>query len=163
MTLPIDRLEEVAIMQNADLREQYYNARIATEEGKEVIARLFPNLSFNYAWKYDNDSYLVNQNWREAGAAISFNLFNLLSAPAQMQMARAERSTGRSAARGHPDGGVGADARCTPAVRLRGATGSTVPTPCGWLTTASTGIPPTGRKQRRKAGWNPWPTTRPPF
>ena len=89
MTLPIDRLEEVAIMQNADLREQYYNARIATEEGKKVIARLFPNLSFNYAWKYDNDSYLVNQNWREAGAAISFNLFNLLSAPAQMQMADA--------------------------------------------------------------------------
>ncbi len=89
MTLPIDRLESVAIMQNADLREQYYNARIAAEEGKKVIARMFPNLSFNYAWKYDNDSYLVNQNWREAGAAISFNLFNLLSAPAQMQMADA--------------------------------------------------------------------------
>lgn len=89
MTLPIDRLEEVAIMQNADLREQYYNARIAAEEGKKVIARLFPNLSLNFAWKYDNDSYLVNQNWREAGAAISFNLFNLLSAPAQLQMADA--------------------------------------------------------------------------
>lgn len=76
-------------MQNADLREQYYNARIAAEEGKKVIARMFPNLSLNYAWKYDNDSYLVNQNWREAGAAISFNLFNLLSAPSQMQMADA--------------------------------------------------------------------------
>ena len=89
MTLPIDRLEEVAIMQNADLREQHYNARIAAEEGKKVIFRMFPNLSLNYAWKYDNDSYLVNQNWREAGAAISFNLFNLLSLPAQMQMADA--------------------------------------------------------------------------
>ena len=89
MTLPVDRLESVAIMQNADLREQYYNARIAAEEGKKVIARMFPNLSLNYAWKYDNDSYLVNQNWREAGAAISFNLFNLLSAPSQMQMADA--------------------------------------------------------------------------
>ena len=89
MTLPVDRLESVAIMQNADLREQYYNARIAAEEGKKVIARMFPNLSLNYAWKYDNDSYLVNQNWREAGAAISFNLFNLLSAPSQIQMADA--------------------------------------------------------------------------
>ena len=89
VTLPIERLEEVAIMQNADLREQYYNARIAAEEGKKVIARMFPNLSLNFAWKYDNDSYLVNQNWREAGAAISFNLFNLLAAPAQMQMADA--------------------------------------------------------------------------
>ena len=89
MTLPIERLEEVAIMQNADLREQYYNARIAAEEGKKVIARMFPNLTLNFAWKYDNDSYLVNQTWREAGAAISFNLFNLLSAPAQMQMADA--------------------------------------------------------------------------
>ena len=89
MTLPVDRLESVAIMQNADLREQYYNARIAAKEGKKVIARMFPNLSLNYAWKYDNDSYLVNQNWREAGAAISFNLFNLLSAPSQMQMADA--------------------------------------------------------------------------
>ena len=89
MTLPIDRLEAVAIMQNADLREQYYNARIAAEEGKKVIARMFPNIILNYTWKYDNDKYLINQNWREAGAAISFNLFNLLSAPAQLQMADA--------------------------------------------------------------------------
>ena len=89
MTLPIERLEEVAIMQNADLREQYYAARIAAEEGKKAIFKMFPNISLNYTGKHDNDSYLVNNNWREAGAAISFNLFNLLSLPAQMQMADA--------------------------------------------------------------------------
>ncbi|WP_240327737.1 TolC family protein [Dechloromonas sp. HYN0024] len=89
MALPIEQLEEVAVMQNADLREHYYNSRIAAEEGKKVILRLFPSLSFSYAGKYDSDRYLIHNNWNEAGAQISFNLFNLLSAPAQSRLAEA--------------------------------------------------------------------------
>lgn len=89
MALPIEQLEEVGIFQNADLREQYYNTRIAAEESKKIILRLFPSISFNYAIKYDSDSYLLHDNWREAGVQLSFNIFNLLAAPSQLKLADA--------------------------------------------------------------------------
>lgn len=89
LRLPLDRLEQVALEQNADLREQHYNSRIAREEVRKTMARLFPNLSFNYGLKYDSDRYLVHNNWNEAGMQLSFNLFNLFTGPTQIKLAKA--------------------------------------------------------------------------
>lgn len=86
---PIDVMEEIALLANPELREQHYNARIARDESRKSLVRLFPGISLNYGLNYDTDRYLVNRNWSEAGAQISFNLFNLLSAPTQMKLARA--------------------------------------------------------------------------
>jgi len=66
-----------------------YNARIAQQETRRALLRLFPGISFNYALKNSNDSFLINQSWNEAGAQISFNLLGLLAAPAQMRLADA--------------------------------------------------------------------------
>lgn len=89
LALPLDRLEESALAYNADLREQHYNARIARDETRKTLLRLFPNVSFSYALKYDSDSYLANRNWNEAGLQVSFNLFNLMTAEAQLKLAEA--------------------------------------------------------------------------
>ncbi|MEG1116614.1 MAG: TolC family protein, partial [Janthinobacterium sp.] len=86
---PIDKMEEVALLRNPDLREGIYNARIAQQETRRTMLKLFPGLSFNYGVKHSNDDYLIHQNWNEAGAQISFNLLGLLSAPAQMRLADA--------------------------------------------------------------------------
>jgi outer membrane protein TolC len=87
ITLGISRMEEMALEQNPDLRENAYNARIAATETRKALLRLFPNLSFNYAAKHDNNSFLVNQGWNEAGARISWNVLSLLSGPSQMDAA----------------------------------------------------------------------------
>jgi outer membrane protein TolC len=87
--VPIARLEEAALMQNPDLREQHYNARIAREETRRTMVRLFPNVTFSYGLKYDSDSYLVNRHWNEAGLQMSFNLFNLMTGPTQIRLAEA--------------------------------------------------------------------------
>ncbi len=87
--LPLARLEEVALENNADLREQHYNSRIAREEVRKTMVRLFPNLSFSYGLKYDSDRYLVHNNWNEAGMQVSFNLFNLFTGPTQIRLAEA--------------------------------------------------------------------------
>lgn len=84
---PLDKLEEVALMRNPDLREGMYNARIAQQETRRALLKLFPGLSFNYGFRHSNDDFLIHQNWNEAGAQISFNLLGLLSAPAQMRLA----------------------------------------------------------------------------
>ncbi len=87
LKLPLERLEESALENNADLREQHYNGRVAREEVRKTMARLFPNLSFNYGLKYDSDRYLVYNHWNEAGVQLSFNLFNLLTGPTQIKLA----------------------------------------------------------------------------
>lgn len=84
---PVDRMEEYALLRNPDLREGIYNARIAQQETRRAMLKIFPGLSFNYGIKRSNDDYLIHQHWNEAGAQISFNLLNLLSAPAQMRLA----------------------------------------------------------------------------
>lgn len=87
--IPTAQLEEAALQQNADVREQFYNASIARQETRRTLTRLYPNLTLNYSLKYDSDSYLVNRDWREAGLQFSFNLFNLLTGPEMMKLANA--------------------------------------------------------------------------
>jgi outer membrane protein TolC len=86
---PVEQMEEFAIAQNADLKEQFYNARIARDEARKTIAKLFPSLSFNYGMKRDTDSFLVNDRWNEAGIQLSYNLLGLLSIPSQRRFAEA--------------------------------------------------------------------------
>lgn len=87
--VPVEKLEEVALQNNADLREQHYNARIARDETRRTLLRMFPNLTFNYGTKYDTDRYMLSNNWNEAGLQISFNLMNLATGETQMKLAKA--------------------------------------------------------------------------
>jgi outer membrane protein TolC len=89
LSVSIKRLEEAALIHNPDLREQHYHRRIAAEEVRKTILRMYPNLSFNYGIKYDSDSYLVNRGWNETGLQLSFNVFNLLTGPSQIKLADA--------------------------------------------------------------------------
>ena len=84
-----EEMETLALVRNPDLRESQYSARIAREETKRVLLRMFPGLSFNYALNHSTDSYLINDSWRDAGVQVSFNLLGLLSVPAQKRLADA--------------------------------------------------------------------------
>lgn len=85
----VEKMEEMVIANNAELRESFYNARVARLETRRAMLKLFPGLSFNYGANGSDDSYLIHQHWTEAGAQISFNLLGALSAPAQMRLADA--------------------------------------------------------------------------
>ncbi len=85
----VDKLEEVALQNNPDLREQHYNGRVAREETRRTLLRMFPNVTFNYGGKYDTDRYLLSNSWNEAGVQLSFNLMNIFTAGTQMKLADA--------------------------------------------------------------------------
>ncbi|MEN9763319.1 MAG: hypothetical protein RI906_3145 [Pseudomonadota bacterium] len=85
----IEQLENAVLANNPDLREAHYNSRIARDEVRRTLARLFPNVNLNWGLKYDSDSYLVNREWQEAGLQVSFNLLNLFTGPTQMKLAEA--------------------------------------------------------------------------
>lgn len=52
--MPMQQMEELAMMNNADIREQHYSSRIAVEETKRTMLKLFPNLSFNTNLRHEN-------------------------------------------------------------------------------------------------------------
>ena len=89
LALSVTEMESMAVRQNADLMEERLNVRIALIETKKTMARLFPNLSFNYGVNYDTDSFQVNNRWNEAGVQLSFNLFNIFTADMQNKLAAA--------------------------------------------------------------------------
>jgi len=84
--VPVEKMEQVALVHNADLRESVHNIRIAADEARRGLLRLFPNLTFTYGIHQSNDSYLINQNWNDAGLQLSFNLFSLLGRSAQEKL-----------------------------------------------------------------------------
>lgn len=76
-----------ALIYNADLNESVYNARIAVEETRKSLLKLIPGVTFNIGPQTTNNSYWINRNWVEGAANVSFNLWNLLSAPTAIKLA----------------------------------------------------------------------------
>jgi len=77
--IPLQTLEEKALGNNPDIRKSYYSSRIAAIDTKSAIVKLLPGIRLNYGYNYSDDEYLINQRWGEAGATVSFNLFNMFS------------------------------------------------------------------------------------
>lgn len=83
----VEDFELRAMVANADLKESIYNARIAVEETRKSLLRLFPGLTFNTGMQRSTNSYYINKDWVESSANISFNFLNLLSAPTAIKNA----------------------------------------------------------------------------
>lgn len=85
----ISLLEQQALASRPELREQDYQARIGAAETKKAMLRLLPGLEFSAGGHYDSNSFLVNQSWADYGVKVTWNLFNVLSAPAAIDVAKA--------------------------------------------------------------------------
>lgn len=92
----IDDLESTALANNAELREENYNVRIATLEARKALLKLLPGISLDYAWKRDTDNFLVNGTWTEAGAQVAANLVCLASYPQQRALGKAGERLARA-------------------------------------------------------------------
>ncbi|WP_044871587.1 TolC family protein [Pseudomonas sp. LFM046] len=92
LKVDIARLEEEALASRPELREQDYQARISAAETRKAMLRLLPGLEFSAGGHYDSNSFLVNQSWADYGVKVTWNLFNALSAPAAIDVAKAGES-----------------------------------------------------------------------
>lgn len=88
----IQEFEIRALIANADLKESIYNTRIAHEETRKSLLRLFPGLTFNVGPQTSNNSYYINKNWVEGAANISYNLWNILLTPDAIKLAEQNES-----------------------------------------------------------------------
>jgi outer membrane protein TolC len=77
--LNVAELEELALQQRPELRQEDYKTRISADEARKQMISLLPNISFNMGYQYDSNKYLYNNDWVDTGARINMNLFKLFS------------------------------------------------------------------------------------
>ncbi|HBI83269.1 TolC family protein [Orrella sp. NBD-18] len=85
----IEEFEIRALAHNADLKESIYNARIAVLETRKSLLKLLPGLNLNIGPQASSNTYYINKNWVEGAAQLSFNLWNLVTAPAAKRLSEA--------------------------------------------------------------------------
>jgi multidrug efflux system outer membrane protein len=73
-------LQQAALTNRPELREEDYNQRITATETNKALLRLLPGLEAVGDLQYSGNSYLYHQSWVEGGLKLSWNLMNLTSA-----------------------------------------------------------------------------------
>ncbi|MBL4615457.1 MAG: TolC family protein [Magnetovibrio sp.] len=78
--MDLEKMELIALMNSTDYVSEMYNVKIDQMESRKALLRLLPGLEFSYGFNYDNNRYLYNNSWTEAGVRVSYNVFQLLAA-----------------------------------------------------------------------------------
>lgn len=86
----IDGLQEAALRNRPELREEDYNERISVLETRKAILRMLPGIELNTDIEYSGNSFLYNQHWVEGGVKLTWNLMNLLSGFENMSLNEAK-------------------------------------------------------------------------
>jgi len=92
VSLSLAELEEIALHNRPELIEEHYQARIGALEVKKAMLRMLPGLELSLGGYADTNDFLYNSSWINAGAAVSWNIFKLLSGPAEIELAKAKQS-----------------------------------------------------------------------
>lgn len=95
--VPVDlvALEERALLDRPELREQDYQARITADETRKALLRLLPGLELSAGANHDTNTYLTNHSWADAGLKLTWNIVNLISAPAAIGVAERHEELAR--------------------------------------------------------------------
>ena len=91
-SMPIEKLEEVALVNNADLRETFYDVRITAAETRKAMLRLLPGVSLNWGPNYTTNSYVINQAWNAGAVSLSWNMLSALMIPSVQDQGDAEQA-----------------------------------------------------------------------
>jgi outer membrane protein TolC len=90
-----DDMEQFALLHRPELIEAGYNERISLNETHKAMAKLLPGVELSVGGHYDSNSFLVNNEWRDAGIRVSWNLLNLLNAGHIKAAAQAQHDLAR--------------------------------------------------------------------
>lgn len=81
----VRKLEEMALLQRPELREEDFRKRITADEARKQMLSVFPNLSLDFGRQSDSNDLLYNNSWTQGGARLSWNLMKLFSVPAMQR------------------------------------------------------------------------------
>ncbi|MBF0194913.1 MAG: TolC family protein [Magnetococcales bacterium] len=79
-------MERYALLHRPELWEKDYQKRISVDETKKALLRKLPGIELTGGRQSNSGSYYLNQRWLESGIQISWNLFNLVTAPRAIEL-----------------------------------------------------------------------------
>lgn len=88
--LPIEVLENAALINRPEVHEEAYQRRISTTEIRKAMLRMLPGLEIELGANYDSNRFLYNNSWNELGLRVSWNVFNLFTGPTNRRAAEAQ-------------------------------------------------------------------------
>ena len=74
-------LEELALAQRPELREEDYRMRITANEVRRALLSTLPGIGLDLNARYDSNRFLLDSSWIDGGLRLSMNLFRLASIP----------------------------------------------------------------------------------
>ena len=74
-------LEEMALLQRPELREEDFKKRITANETRKQMLSFMPNFNFAAGAQYNSNKYLANNDWTQASVGVTWNLLKLFSLP----------------------------------------------------------------------------------
>ncbi len=77
----VRKLEEMALLQRPELREEDFKKRITADETRKQLLSMLPGISFDAGLQYDSNKLLNSNNWAQGGVRVSWNLMSLLAMP----------------------------------------------------------------------------------
>lgn len=83
--ISLDKMEEIALVNNPDIREGSYEKRVVIDESKKALIGLFPGVTLLANRQHDANSFLVNNDWYQISARLSWNILDLASAPDRLR------------------------------------------------------------------------------
>ena len=78
----VQALEELALLQRPELREEDFKKRITADEARKQIVSFLPNFNIAAGWQTNSNDFLYNKNWQQVSVGVTWNLLKLFSLPA---------------------------------------------------------------------------------
>ncbi|MBE9395643.1 TolC family protein [Pontibacterium sp. N1Y112] len=88
----LEEMEDIALSSRPELIEANYQRRISALDTRKAMVRLLPGIEVDLGHYYDSNSFLENSDWSQGGVRISWNLFNLLRGPKDVDLAKAREA-----------------------------------------------------------------------
>lgn len=79
-----------AMLNRPELREAEYNKRINVKEADAALLELLPGLQTYMGTNFDSNDFLLNSNWMNWGAKVSWNLLKVINYPARRDVIEAQ-------------------------------------------------------------------------
>ena len=79
----VDEISQKALLNRPELREEDYRKRVTQLEVKKAFLKMFPQLTFSTGYYRNENEFLVNNDWTEIGADLSWDLLGILNANAE--------------------------------------------------------------------------------
>jgi outer membrane protein TolC len=87
----IGQLEDYALLNRPELREEDYRKRVTRNEVYKQYLSILPGITFDYGLQRDSNRFLLNSNWAEGALRISSNLMKLATIPSMNRTMAAQK------------------------------------------------------------------------